>query len=102
MFATLGRLEASTEKSKGFNLMATQSSKDGSKAKTQAKRATTEAKKSAMASAEAGKRAVAKTAAAEKSQAQVVAETAVDLPVGVVLSVSDRVGGLVEPWTDRG
>ena len=101
MFARLGRLEASTEKIEGIQLMATQSSKDGSKAKTQAKRATTEAKKSASASAEAGKRAVAKTAAAEKSQVQTVAESAVDLPVGVVLSVSDRVGDLVEPWTGR-
>jgi hypothetical protein len=75
---------------------------NNSKQKTQAKRATTEAKKSASASAEAGKRAAAKTAAAQKSQVQTVAESAVDFPVGVVLSVSDRVGGLVEPWTDRG
>src|ERR1700759_632725 len=81
--------------------MATQNSKDGRKDKAQAKRATTEAKKSASTSAEAGKRAVAKTAAAQKSQVQVVAETAVDLPVGVVLSVSDRVGEIVEPWTGR-
>jgi hypothetical protein len=81
--------------------MATQSSKSGSSEKTQAKRATTEAKKSASTTAEAGKRAVAKTAAAQKSQVQTVAESAVDLPVGVVLSVSDRVGELVEPWTAR-
>lgn len=74
--------------------MATQSSKDGSNEKTQAKRATTEVKKSTSASA--------KTAAAPRSQVQAVAETAVDLPVGVVLSVSDRVGELVEPWTARG
>jgi Holliday junction resolvasome RuvABC ATP-dependent DNA helicase subunit len=38
---------------------------------------------------------------AEKSQAQVVAAAAVDLPVGAVLSVTDRVGELVEPFTDR-
>jgi hypothetical protein len=81
--------------------MATQSSKDGSKQTTQAKRATTEAKKSASASAGAGKRAVAKTAAARKSQVQTVAETAVDVPVGLALSVSDRLGELVEPWTAR-
>ena len=80
--------------------MATQ--KDGSKETTQAKRASTEAKKSASASAEASKRAVAKTAAAQKGQVQSVAETAVDIPVGVVLSVSDRVTDLVEPWTARG
>jgi len=82
--------------------MATQSSKDGSKQRTQAKRATTEARKSAAASAGAGKRAAAKTAAARKSQVQTVAESAVDFPVGVVLSVGDRVTELVEPWTDRG
>jgi hypothetical protein len=81
--------------------MATQSSKDGGNEKTQAKRATTEAKKSASATAEAGKRAAAKTAAAQKGQVQTVAESAVDFPVGVVLSVSDRVGELVEPWTGR-
>ena len=79
--------------------MATQS--NGSKSKTQAKRATTEAKKSAKATAKATKRAATKTVVAEKNQVQVVAESAVDIPVGVVLSVSDRVSDLVEPWTDR-
>ena len=81
--------------------MATQSSKNGSKSKTQAKRATTEAKKSASATANASKRAAAKTVVAEKNQVQTVAETAVDFPVGIVLSVSDRVTDLVEPWTGR-
>jgi len=81
--------------------MATQSSKTGSKQKTQAKRATTEAKKSAKASAGAGQRAATKTVAAEKNQVQAVAEAAVDLPVGAVLTVSDRLSELVEPWTDR-
>jgi len=38
---------------------------------------------------------------AEKNQAQVVAEAAVDIPVGAVLRVTDRVGELVEPFTDR-
>lgn len=75
--------------------------KSSSKAKTQAKRATTEAKKSAAASAKASKRAAEKTVAAEKNQVLTVAETAVDFPVGVVLSVSDRVSDLVEPWTGR-
>jgi hypothetical protein len=79
--------------------MATQSK--SSKNKTQAKRATTEAKKSASATASASKRAATKTAAVQKNQAQVVAETAVDLPVGVVLTVSDRLSDLVEPWTGR-
>lgn len=79
--------------------MATQSK--SSKSKTQAKRATTEAKKSAKATASAGKRAAQQTVAAEKSPVLTAAETAVDLPVGVVLSVSDRVSELVEPWTGR-
>lgn len=70
---------------------------NSSKDKVQAKRAGTEAKKSAAATASAGKRA----AAAEKNQVQAVAETAVDLPVGAVLTVSDRLSELVEPWTDR-
>lgn len=75
--------------------------KNGSKSKTQAKRATTEAKKSATSTAKATKRAATKTAVAEKNQVQTVAEAAVDVPVGIVLSVSDRVSDLVEPWTGR-
>jgi hypothetical protein len=74
---------------------------NGSKSKTQAKRATTEAKKSAAKTAKASKRAATKTAVAEKNQVQTVVEAAVDVPVGAVLSVSDRVSDLVEPWTDR-
>jgi hypothetical protein len=83
-------------------------SKNKSNSKTQAKRATTEAKSSISAAATANKKAVKKTAAAEKkvitaekNQVQSVAEVAVDLPVGVALSVSDRISDLVEPWTDR-
>jgi len=41
-------------------------------------------------------------ATAEKNQALAAAETAVDLPVGAVLTVADRVGELVEPFTGRG
>jgi hypothetical protein len=74
---------------------------NGSKSKTQAKRATTEAKKSAAKTAKASKRAATKAAVAEKNQVQTVVETAVDIPVGAVLSVSDRLSDLVEPWTDR-
>jgi len=74
---------------------------NGSKSKTQAKRATTEAKKSAAKTASASKRAATKAAAAEKNQVQTVVETAVDVPVGAVLAVSDRINELVEPWTDR-
>ena len=43
----------------------------------------------------------AKTSATEKNQARTAAETAVDLPVGAVLAVADRVTELVEPFTDR-
>jgi hypothetical protein len=76
-------------------------SKNGSKSKAQAKRATTEARKSAAKTASASKRAANKAAAAEKNQVQAVVETAVDFPVGAVLTVSDRLSDLVEPWTDR-
>lgn len=41
------------------------------------------------------------TKSAEKKQARTVAETAVDLPVGAVLTVTDRVSELVEPFTGR-
>jgi hypothetical protein len=44
----------------------------------------------------------AKAAAqAEKSQARTAAQRAVDLPVGAVLTVTDRVAELVEPFTGR-
>ena len=39
--------------------------------------------------------------APRRRQTRSVAETAVDLPVGAVLSVTDRVSELVEPFTDR-
>jgi hypothetical protein len=78
-----------------------ESKSNGSKSKTQARRATTEAKKSAVKTAKASKRAATKTAVAEKNQVQAVVESAVDVPVGAVLAVSDRVSELVEPWTDR-
>ena len=41
------------------------------------------------------------TTSAEKRQTRSVAETAVDLPVGAVLSLTDRVTELVEPFTGR-
>ena len=44
---------------------------------------------------------VKQAANAEKNQAQSVVEAAVDLPVGAVLRVTDRVGELVEPFTSR-
>jgi hypothetical protein len=42
-----------------------------------------------------------KTTTAEKSQARTVAETAVDIPVGAVLTVTDRVTELFEPFSGR-
>jgi len=47
------------------------------------------------------KAAQAKPAQAEKSQARVTVERAVDVPVGAVLTVTDRVTELVEPFTGR-
>jgi len=47
------------------------------------------------------KAAQAKPAQPEKSQARVTAERAVDVPVGAVLTVTDRVTELVEPFTGR-
>jgi hypothetical protein len=43
----------------------------------------------------------AKTKATERRQARVVAETAVDLPVGAVLVATERISDLVEPFTGR-
>lgn len=48
-----------------------------------------------------GAKPTAKAPTAEKNQARVVAETAVDLPVGAVLTVTERVTELVEPFTAR-
>jgi len=69
---------------------------NGSSPKTQAKRTKTNAKRTA---GSAGR--TAKAAAPEKGQVQTIAETAVDVPVGTVLSVADRLSDLVDPWTDR-
>ncbi len=43
----------------------------------------------------------AKVPTSEKNQARAIAESAVDLPVGAVLGVTDRLSDLVEPFTDR-
>lgn len=43
----------------------------------------------------------AKTPATEKNQARAVVEAAVDLPVGAVLVVTDRISELVEPFSGR-
>lgn len=63
---------------------------------TQAKRTKTNAKRTA---GSAGR--TAKAAAPEKNQFQAAAKTVVDLPVGTVLNVADRLSELVDPWTDR-
>lgn len=74
--------------------MASQSkSRNGSSAKAGATKVKSGAKQ-----AKSGTKQVAR---AEKNQAQAVAEAAVDVPVGFVLSVGDRVGELVEPFTGR-
>lgn len=72
--------------------MASQS-KNGTSAKAGATKAKSGAKQ-----AKSGAKQVAN---AERNQAQVLAEAAVDLPVGTVLSVTDRVSELVEPFTGR-
>jgi hypothetical protein len=101
MFARLGAARAIRLKPEGYVLMATQSSNGNTKSKTAAKRATTEAKKSAAKTASTTKKAATKTAVAEKNQAQTIIESAVDFPVGIVLSASDALGDIVEPWTSR-
>jgi hypothetical protein len=74
--------------------MATQSkSSNGRSAKAGATKVKSGAKQT-----KSGAKQVAK---AERNQAQTVAAAAVDLPVGAVLSVTDRVSELVEPFTDR-
>ena len=73
--------------------MATQSS-NGKSTKTQAKRTATNGKRTATSR-------TAKAAAPDKNQVQSAAQTAVDLPVGAVLSVTDRISDLIEPWTGR-
>jgi hypothetical protein len=79
MFATLANTRQETRIPKGFIFMATQTKDSKSN----------------------GAKPTTKAAAAEKNQARVVAETAVDLPVGAVLTVTERVTELVEPFTDR-
>ncbi len=56
-----------------------------------------------MASTNGSKSSASKTAksTADKGQTRSVAETAVDFPVGAVLTVTDRVSDLVEPFTGR-
>jgi hypothetical protein len=43
----------------------------------------------------------AKATQAEKNQTRAATERAVDLPIGAVLAVTDRVAELVEPFTGR-
>jgi len=75
--------------------MATQSKSSNSS--RSAKAGTTKVKSGAK-QAKSGAKQVAK---AERNQAQAVAAAAVDIPVGAVLRVTDRVGELVDPFTGR-
>jgi len=74
--------------------MAAQTS-NGKSTKTPAKRTATNSKRTAKSAG------AAKAAAPERNQIQSVAEIAVDLPVGAVLGVTERISDLVEPWTGR-
>lgn len=72
--------------------MATQSSKPSSKpSKTSKPKATANTAPQTKSSSEASR----------AEQARIAAERAVDLPVGAVLEVGDRVSGLVEPFSGR-
>jgi hypothetical protein len=86
MFVTLANFPwQETRIPKGFNLMATQTKaakSNGTAPKAKAQRST-------------------KTSSSQKNQARTAVETAVDIPVGAVLTVTDRVADLVEPFTAR-
>jgi predicted nucleic acid-binding Zn-ribbon protein len=79
MFVTLASAEAGNRIPKGFKLLMATST-NGSKSSTAKTKTKTPA---------------------EKSQARSVAETAVDIPVGAVLTVTERVTELFEPFSDR-
>src|SRR5437764_157382 len=66
-----------------------------------AKRRTSQAKGRSKTAARKTKTAAKTTATAQKSQVQRVAESVVDLPVGVTLTAVDRVAEVFEPWTSR-
>ncbi len=74
----------------GINSMATQAGKAKATSTTKSK-----------ASAKPVAKPVAKPAPSRKDQAQSFAQTAVDLHVGAVLEVTDRVTELVDPFTNR-
>lgn len=71
--------------------MATQNSSSSKPRKSGKPKATTNTAPQTKSSADASR----------AEQARIVAERAVDLPVGAVLEVSDRVSGLVEPLSGR-
>lgn len=84
MFATLASSRPPVTHSEGMIFVATKST---------AAKASSNSKPKSQAQSAAPSRA---------EQARAAAESAVDVPVGAVLEVSDRVAGLVEPFTDRG
>lgn len=63
--------------------------------------ATKSTKASSNGKAKATPKATPKAAPSRTEQARAAAESVVDLPVGAVLEVSDRVAELVEPFTAR-
>jgi hypothetical protein len=66
---------------------------------TQTKKASTSTKKTTSTNSKAAPKPASTPSGLD--QARSFAETAVDLPVGAVLEVSDRVAELVEPFTGR-
>jgi hypothetical protein len=82
MFVTLANLQAGNPHTEGIHLSM----------------ASTNGSKSSASKATSSK---ATSTATGKSQTRTVAETAVDLPVGAVLTVTDRVSELFEPFSGR-
>jgi hypothetical protein len=86
MFATLANLPPQTQRRRDSSPMPTQAKSSTNSTKTQSK---------------AQKKAPAPAASSRAGQARSLAESVVDLPVGAVLELSDRVAELVEPLSGR-
>lgn len=76
--------------------MATQSSKPSSKPSSKSSKPS-----KPKATANTAPQTKSSSEASRAEQARIAAERAVDLPVGAVLEVGDRVSGLVEPFSGR-
>ena len=68
---------------------------------TQAKSSSNSSSKSTKTQSKAPKKSTSAAATSRTVQARSLAESALDLPVGAVLEISDRVAELVEPLTGR-